>query len=161
MPFKTFIVSLLLAVTLLIAFPLLIVIMIPIQPKLLMVFNSAVIHDLLAIHWNFTNYISFVIFGFLFSLIKIFELFYVFKTKKSITNLVNKFSLTAFVVSIIIGMLCTQSKSQFELSAGLISFILIFIRLIPNSFKQTFTRSCANFFYEWISDEDNDKKQNH
>lgn len=158
MSLKKFILSLLFAVELLIIFPLLILMMIPIQPKLRVAFDSAVIHDLLAIHWNFTNYVSFMIFGFLFVLIKIFELSYKFKTHKSIARLINKCNLTAFVFSIIVGMLCTQSKSQFELSAGLISFILIFAKLIPNSFKQAFTSTCTNLFYYWISEENNDEK---
>lgn len=158
MSFKAFVSSLLLAITLLISFPLLIVAVIPLQPKLLVVFNSAVIHDLLAIHWNFTNYVSFMIFGFLFALIKVIEFSYRFKAKKSITDLVNKLNLVAFTIAIILGMLCTQSRAQFELSAGLISFVLIFVKLIPNSFRQAFTKTCADLFYYWISEEDNGKK---
>lgn len=158
MSLKKFISSLLLAIELMIMFPLLIVIMIPIQPKLLASFHSAVINDLLTIHWNFTNYVSLMIFGFLFSLIKVFELSYVFKTKKHITKLVNKCNLTSLIISIILGMLCTQNRSQFELSAGLISFVLIFVKLVPRSFKQVFANFCINMFHYWISEEDDKKK---
>lgn len=158
MSFKKFIYSLCLTVILLISSPILILVAIPIQPKLLVAFNNAVIHDLLSIHWEFTNYVVMLVFCFLFSLIKLLELLHYFGAKKLNKDLEKKYDVVAFIASIIIGMLCTQNRNQFELSAGLISFILIFVRFIPETFKNVFVRVCTQIFYYWITDEDENKK---
>ena len=145
------------AIVILILFSLLLLLQAPLLIKELIVYNSlfknSVLATLLTFPWKATFCVSFLVWAIPAT---IFE-FVIVLFNPSI-NAQKKYFSSTFIFSIVLGMLLTQTRSQFELTAGIISFILIFMHFVPTRIKEFFIKTNKKILYNIVAIKDEEKE---